>query len=259
MSECWPQPESQERRGTLVPKAAIGVRVLLVSNDIQIIDVLCHSMEQMAMHVEVCSDFGSASRKLCHTKFEAVVADFTNAVDALELVKKTREMTSHRGAVVLAILSNGNEMPSAFQAGANFVLVRPLLPTILMRTLRASYPIMVRERRRYYRCPLQIPIRVSSPSRQEFVATSVNLSENGMAFASPMRLQVGEKLNLRLTLPGTEIRARIGSAVCWADDAGRVGLEFVQIPAALAEQLRSWLSDRLEECLPRQGSHLLKL
>jgi CheY-like chemotaxis protein len=231
-------------------KAAIGVRVLLVSDDIQIIDTLCQIMEQMAMHVEVCSDLGSASRKLCHGKFEAVMVDFNNKAEGLEFIKKPREMTSHKGAVVLAILNSNNEMPSAFRAGANFVLVKPLLPALLMRTLRASYPLMVRERRRYYRCPLQIPIRVSSATRQEFVATSVNISEGGMALASPVPLQVGEKINLKLTLPGTESAAKISSEICWADDTGRVGLEFLQIPARVVEQLQAWLSDRLEECLP---------
>jgi CheY-like chemotaxis protein len=169
--------------------------------------------------------------------------------EGLELIKKPREMTSHKGAVVLAILNNGNEMPDAFQAGANFVLSKPLLPALLTRTLRASYPLMVREKRRYYRCPLQISVLISSSSRQEFAATSVNISEGGMALASPVSLQVGEKINLKLKLPGTENAEKISTEVCWADDKGRVGLEFLQVPARIMEQLQKWLSDRLEEHL----------
>jgi CheY-like chemotaxis protein len=238
------------RRNVVPVKVSIGVRVLLVSDDIEIIDTLCQNMEQMAMHVEVCTDMGLASRKLCHAKFEAVVVDLNNTGERLEFIKKPREMTSHKGAVVLAILNNGNEMPSAFQAGANFVLVKPLLPALVTRTLRASYPLMVRERRRYYRCPLQIPVGISSTTRQEFVATSVNISEGGMAIASPVPLHVGEKVNLKLTLPGTEKAEKISSEICWADDTGRVGLEFIQVPARVVEHLQSWLSDRLEEYLP---------
>ena len=139
---------------------ATTVRVLLLSSDIEIIDTLCHFMEQMAIHVEVCSDFNSAARKLCHAKFEGLLVDFKNPADALEFIKKPREMTSHKGAVVLAILNSSNEMPAAFRAGASFALVKPLIPTILTRTLRASYPLMVRERRRYYRCPLQVGVNI---------------------------------------------------------------------------------------------------
>ena len=147
----------------------IGVRVLLVSGDIQTIDTLCEFMEQLAMHVEVCSDVASAAGKLCHSKFDGVIVDFHDRAEALELLKKQREMTSYKSAVAIALLKNSDEMPSAFRAGASFVLVRPLSPTVLMRTLKASYPLMVRERRRSFRCPLQIPIFVSAGSRPEFM------------------------------------------------------------------------------------------
>jgi DNA-binding response OmpR family regulator len=237
-------------KGRTVPAKATGVRVLLVSGDIQTIDTLCHFMEQMAMHVEVCSDGGSATRKLCHGKFEAVVVDFKGPAQTLEFIKTSRGMTSHKGAVVLAILNSSSEMPDAFRAGANFALVRPLLPPILLRTLRAAYPLMVRERRRYYRYPLQIRVDVSSVARAEFVATSVDVSEGGMALTSPVSLQVGEKVSLKLTLPSTEGATKINGEVCWADNAGRVGLEFVQIPATVLERLQSWIADRLEECQP---------
>jgi CheY-like chemotaxis protein len=224
--------------------------VLLVSGDIQTIDTLCHFMEQMAIHLEVCSDIGLATRKLCHGKYEAVVVDFKDPAEALELIKKARGMTSHKGAVVLAILNSSNEMPDAFRAGANFALARPLLATILKRTLSAAYPLMVRERRRYFRYPLQIPVHLSSSSHPEFVATSVNVSESGMALTSPVPLHVGETVNLKLTLPGTEKAATMRGEVCWTDNEGRAGLVFVQVPAIVVEWLQSWIADRLEECLP---------
>lgn len=229
---------------------AIGVRILLVSDDIQTIDTLCHFMEQMTMHVEVCSDSSSATRKLCHAKFEAIVVDFKDPAAALELIKAPREMTSHKGSVVIAILNNSDEMPSVFRAGASFALVKPLVPALVLQTLRASYPLMVRERRRSYRNPIQIPVQVCSGSRSDFVATSVNISEGGMALTSSVPLQVGERVKLTLTLPAMESPARLSGEICWTDDAGRMGLEFIQVPAIVAEQLQSWLAARLEECLP---------
>jgi ActR/RegA family two-component response regulator len=250
MNECVVQPRPATQKGIVVKPSATGVRVLLASDDIQIIETLCHSMEQMAMHVEVCSDIGSATRKLCHSKFEALVVDLKDAARALELIKKPRETTSHKGVVVLAILNSSTEMPSAFRAGASFALVKPFPPGVLLRTLRASYPLMVRERRRSYRCPLQIPVHVSSSTRPDFVASSVNISEGGMALFSSAILHVGDRLILKLTLPDTASAARINCEVSWADETGRVGLEFIQVPATVAEHLQSWLGDRLEECLP---------
>jgi CheY-like chemotaxis protein len=235
----------------------LGVRVLLVSSDIQTIDTLCEFMGKMAMHVEVCSDVAAATGKLCHAKFEALVVDFKERAEALELLKTSRQMTSHKASVVLAILNSNDEMPSAFRAGASFVLVKPLSPTVLMRTLRVSYPLMVSERRRSFRCPVQIPVHVAIGSKPEFIATSANISEVGIALTNAPGLQVGDRVALRLTLPLTHAAVAITAEVCWCNPAGASGMEFIQVSAPVKEQLRSWLSARLEEFLP-EGSATLK-
>jgi CheY-like chemotaxis protein len=234
--------------------AAFGVRVLLVSGDIQTIDTLCEFMGKMTMHVEVCSDFASAARKLCHSKFEALVVDFKERAEALDLLKKSRQMTSHKAAVALAILNSNDEMPSAFRAGASFVLVKPLSTAVLMRTLRVSYPLMVNEKRRSFRCPVQIPVYVSIGSQPESQATSVNISELGIALTNSPPLQVGDRVTLRLTLPHTDVVARISAEVCWREPAGSSGMEFVQVPPKIKEQLTSWLAARLEEYLPGEAA-----
>jgi len=228
---------------------AVGVRVLLVSGDIQTIDTVCESMGKMAMNVEVCSDLASATGKLCHSKFEALVVDFKDREEALELLKKSRQMTSHKAAVVLAILNSNDEMPSAFRAGASFVLVKPLSPAVLMRTLRVSYPLMVHERRRSFRCQVQIPVYVSIGSQTEYMVTSANISEVGIAVTNSHGLQVGDRVGLRLTLPHTQAAARITAEVCWHNPAGAAGMEFIKIPGPAKEQLVSWLAERLEEYL----------
>jgi ActR/RegA family two-component response regulator len=250
MSEFVAARRKPSSKGKDLAGARIGVRALLVSDDIRIIDTLCHEMEQMAMHVDICSDISSATRKLCHSKFEALVVDLKSAAQALELIKKPRETTAHKGVVVFAILNSNTEMPSAFRAGASFAIVKPFPPGVLARTLRAAHPLMVRERRRSFRCPLQIPVQISGNTHADFVANSVNISEGGMSLVSSVILHVGERLILKLNLPDAASAVRINGEVCWADETGRVGLEFVQVPRTVAEQLQSWLGDRLEEFLP---------
>lgn len=237
-----------------MPTTTIGVRVLLVSGNIQTIDMLCHFMETMAMHVEVCSDIASATRKLCHSKFEAIVVDFADRVEALDLLKKSRQMTSHKAAVVIAILNNNEEMPSAFRAGASFVLVRPLFAPVVIRTLRVSYPLMLHERRRYFRCPVQIPIYVTIGSLPEYMATSANISEVGIALANSPVFEVGDRVALRLTLPGAQAVTKTSAEVAWRDHAGAAGLQFVQVSRLAKEQLVSWIARSLEAYLPEAAA-----
>jgi Tfp pilus assembly protein PilZ len=153
-------------------------------------------------------------------------------------------------------LNSNDEMPSAFRAGASFVLVKPLSPPVLMPTLWVSYPLMVNERGRSFRCPVQIPVYLSVGSHPEFMATSINISEVGIALANSRGLQVGDRVALRLSLPHTQAAAKIGAAVCWCNPAGFSGMQFVQVPAPLKEQLGSWLADRLKEYLSEEAASL---
>ncbi len=230
---------------------AKSVKVMLVSDDSETVAVLCNCMEQMAMQVEVCADIELAAGKLCRSKFEAVVIDFSYGSKALELVIKTHEMTSHKKAVVIAVLNDSSEMPDAFRAGASFTLVKPLLAEILAHTLRAAYPMMVREMRRYYRCAIEVPVRVATENRTDFLAETINISEGGMALVTPTPIHVGEQLTLTLALPGMPNEVQITGNVCWTKDPGHVGLEFVKVSAMESAGLQSWLSDRLEESLAR--------
>jgi c-di-GMP-binding flagellar brake protein YcgR len=150
---------------------------------------------------------------------------------------------------VLAILNSNDEMPDAFRAGASFVLVKPLSSQVLMRTLRVSYPLMVHERRRSFRCPLQIPVYVAVGSGPELTATSANISELGIALTKVPGLKAKDKVVLLLTLPGTDVTTKINAEVCWRNDTGSAGMEFVNVSMAVKEQLASWLADKLEQYL----------
>jgi hypothetical protein len=96
---------------------------------------------------------------------------------------------------------------------------------------------------------VEIPIHVSLHSQPEFIATSRNISEVGIALTEAPGLQVGDRVALRLTLPHTDAAAIINAEVCWCDPAGLAGMEFVQVPGPVKEQLAAWLADRLEEYL----------
>lgn len=235
-------------------RESVAVRVLLVSRHIETIDTLCHFMQQISMHVELCCDLGSAMRKLCHAKFEGLVVDFNDKEEALDLLEKLRQLTSHRGAVAFAIVNHDSEKTAAFQAGANFLLERPLFARSVVRTLTAAYALMVRERRRYFRCPVETITFVSGGPGRKFPASSVNISESGIAIKSPIPLQVGEKLQLGFRLPGNTELLKMAGEVCWTETAGDTGIRFRCLPSRVAEELRSWLSERLQGLMPGADS-----
>lgn len=224
----------------------VSVRILLITCDFQVIETLCHFAQSLAVHIEACCDAESAVGKLCHSKFEGVMID-SALPGGPELLRKLSTLTSNKSAISYAILSPGYDQAQAFDAGAQFVLDRPLVPVAVLRLLKAAYPIMVQERRRYYRCPLQIAVFVSRGGDQEFTVNSLNVSESGICLNSNDPMQVGDKLRLRLLLPGAAELLNLCGEVAWSAATGRVGVRFSDVRPGVALVLRNWLAERLEE------------
>ncbi len=227
--------------------SALAVRVLLVSRDGHTIKTLSQVMEQSSIHVEVATTPETAIRELCRNKYEAVVVDFQNQEDSLGLIRKKRAMTSNRTAIVWGIVNSDKEMPEAFRAGATFVVVRPLSQSNLKRTLKVSYPLMVREKRRYHRTRVEAQVFVSSSSHPEFIASSINISEGGMALDGAVPLQIGEELTLRFKLPGTDALMKLTGEVCWYDHDGRVGLQFIIVSEHIKQHVQDWIAERFDQ------------
>lgn len=188
-------------------------------------------------------------RKLCHAKFEGVVVDLMNEDQGLSLLRELRQLTSHKAVVAFALVYHDFQKAAAFQAGANFLFDRPLSTAAIARTIRASYPLMVRERRRYYRCAWETRVDVERYHGQKFTVTSLNISETGIALLTTMPLQVGEHIGLRFHLPD-EGELRLSGDVCWVDASGRTGIQFKDVTRQAAESLQRWLEVQLDGILP---------
>ena len=58
-------------------------------------------------------------------------------------------------------------------------LLRPLSKEAMEKVLKVSYGSIVPERRRYFRCPVQIPVLIQDASMPEISSTVVNISAGG--------------------------------------------------------------------------------
>jgi response regulator RpfG family c-di-GMP phosphodiesterase len=227
-----------------------AVRILLVSRNIQTIECLCQHMQKLAMHVETACDVESATRKLCHCKFEGVIVDLELGDQGLQLLKKLRDLTSHRHAISFAIVASEIAAGIEYQAHVTFVLQRPFSVPAVISTLRAAYALMFRERRRDYRYPIEMRTMVTVGGA-ESPASSINISETGIAIQSFTPHAVGTKLQLRLDLPGVTPSLKLSGEVRWTDPKGRTGIHFVEVQGRVAERLQLWLGDRMTELVPR--------
>jgi ActR/RegA family two-component response regulator len=229
--------------------ASMG-RVLIVSNDGLTIQQFTETMQQLALHPEVRLDVPTALRQLNNQKFEAVVVDMLLGQAATTVLVEARTSRSNRTAVTFTITGSDAERADAFKFGSSFVLERPLKESSIKRMLQASYGLIVRERRRYFRCPLAVPAEVRRPGSQDLYCQTLNISEGGMAMMVPVALKTGKLIAVHFQLPNRPFQFAAQSFICWSNEQGRIGVEFASASGEWKSELQGWLAERLEDSLP---------
>ena len=225
---------------------------LLISRDAALLGVLRPTLEKLAISVEVCSAIEAGTEVLDQHKFDAVIVDCDDLKGGVELLKSLRKTQSNAASVAFAVLNGTTTTQDAFKLGANFVLQKPLTPLNATRCLNAALSFMVRERRRYFRHPLQMPVRISLAEGHEVNATATNLSEGGMAIRVAGHFPKSAGTCLQFTLPGSSSSLEIRGTIAWADSTGNAGIKFVEVPQSSQYQLDKWLTDRLQDEMPDQ-------
>ncbi|MFI5102110.1 MAG: response regulator [Terriglobales bacterium] len=223
---------------------------LLISQDAALLGVLRPALEKISVNVQVSPELQRGKDLLAKHKFDAVIIDCDDLQDGFDLLKALRQTQSNAKSVAFAVVNGKTTTQQAFQSGANFVMQKPLTPLHASRCFNAALNFMVRERRRYYRHPVDMPLRISLPHNQEMTATATNLSEGGMAIRVLGKLPKEAEAQFRFTLPATNISLELKGRVAWADGTSHAGIRFIEVPQSSQYQLEKWLTDRLQGEMP---------
>jgi DNA-binding response OmpR family regulator len=218
---------------------------LLLSQDAEVVRVLCPTLEKLSIEVEICQDARKASEILIAEKFDAVIVDCDDLKGGLAVLECLRATPSNRNSVAFAVL-NGKRttVQEAFGMGVNFVLQKPISSLNASRCFHAALSFMERERRRYFRHPVKMPVNIVLGDK-EMKATSTNISEGGMALLLHQALPKVATPRLQFTLPETKLALDVETAVAWADIKGHVGLRFQNVPKSSQELLEKWLREQM--------------
>ena len=215
-----------------------------MSRDPEVVRILRPTLEKLSIEVEICQEAKKATEILIAEKFDAVIIDCDDLRGGIEVLQGLRATPSNKSSVTFAVL-NGKKTTTqeAFGMGVNFVLQKPISSLNAARCFHAALSFMERERRRYYRQPVKMLVRVVVEEK-EIKGTSTNISEGGMAVMLHQALPKGATPRLYFTLPKTPGELAVDSEVAWADIKGHVGLRFQNVPQSSQELLDKWLNDQ---------------
>src|SRR5579862_1004538 len=223
---------------------------LLLSQDPELVRVIRPTLEQLSIDVEICHEARAGADMLISDKFDAVIVDCDDLQGGLALLQGLRNTPSNKNSVAFAIL-NGKRTTTqeAFGMGANFVLQKPISELNASRCFHAALNFMLKERRRYFRQPVKMQVKVVLDGKT-LQATSTNISEGGIALMLREALPKGASPHLKFSLPEGNLHFEVEAEVAWVDVKGRAGFRFHNVPKSSQEQLEKWLDERMEEEFP---------
>ena len=223
------------------------VQSLLFTNDPALKKTFGKLFEAADVRAYHASTWVEALHQIKHHRIDAIVVDATCAPDALELLTVLRKGKRSRGAIGFCAVGDVNSTRRAYEAGAHFVLVKPVSEDIAARTLRAALGMVITERRRYHRHHLNLAAKLLLDNGEELEVEIVNLSESGAAIELKREHHRKPEGNVRLRfkVPSHTGILEATSVVHWSN-AGRIGLQFSRMRAGSRSALEHWLLKKAE-------------
>lgn len=227
----------------------MAVSALLVCREDDSVRVLRRVLDELGIASDVCENPEHALSVVGQQKYDAVMVDCDDLPGGGSLMRDVRRGTSNRLAIVFA-LTNGTTVRAAFDLGANFVLEKPIAQDRATRCVRAAHGLMMRERRRYLRQPVNIPVMLTLGDGMEVRATIVDVSEGGVSLRGVDPALRGSHVRVNFVLPHAGRPFDMRAEISWTGPDSRAGLRFTNVSELTKNQLMLWLgnqADRAEQ------------
>jgi hypothetical protein len=243
---------------THLTAAGVAGTALVLCKEAETRRLLVESLQPLAIRAEVCDEAFTAISLLDRRKFEAVIVDLRLGEEACLVMGHLRFSRANRTAVTFAVTSDEPAQGTRVKPDSTFVLQRPLTVASVNQIFRAAYGLVVRERRRYFRCLVAVPVYIGAQGIEELLCETVNISEGGVAISCRTVLDPDLPLRVRFNLPDRTSQLSADAKVCWSGKGTLLGLQFLFLSSSQKSELQEWLARKLDETLPAEVAALFR-
>jgi CheY-like chemotaxis protein len=217
--------------------------ILVVDDDPLICELIRDVLESAEIKSHTTSDSQQASILIREEKFDAVFLDVRMpAPDGLALARQVRASPLNRTTPIVMITGESDRdlLTRVFEAGATFVLFKPVDRHRLMRLIRVSEDVIQRESRQFQR--VKITCKVSMQLDQErSVGHTLNMSLNGAMVFADKTFPVGSLIRVELQLAQGRDSLSGAARVVRVVGADCMGIQFENIPLDHARKIQEFL------------------
>jgi CheY-like chemotaxis protein len=197
------------------------VNALVMSRSQSAVKALIAAFAQLGIEYKISTNAPETIETVVREHYSALITDF-DVPAAVEVAKMARTLSAKRRPVLFGMIGSATPVGGVFEAGANFVLYKPL-DASRQKSETLAY--------------LQFPTGI-------IPALVLDVTEQGLSVQAPEALVPLRSIPLRFLLPGTAQVVYASGDFIWADATGRAGLFFKSIAPACRLDLQAWLKKR---------------
>lgn len=214
---------------------------LLVSDDLILRSQLKPVLNEANMQCQCC-EVSNFDRVIARGKVECILLDIADPAKFSGVITQLRAGKFNRYAIVMALADDAHRTVLSRISGANFFVSKSarLVPD-LKQTLNSARALIIHEKRRYYRHPVNLSAEVFCDG-QTLRVKMVDLSARG-ACLDGKGLPDNKNLRLRFVLPGSNHRLEFDVVVAWARGTN-IGVEFISLSSDSDKSLKTWLREK---------------
>jgi CheY-like chemotaxis protein len=221
----------------------IELEFVLVSSDYATVQTVSNGVKQYGGKFVLFPDAAAGRDYLNRRKTDGLFLDM-EVPGALGLIEAIRRGASNNKMVIFACGKNSKEYTTTLNAGANFVLRKPLVADSILLHITIAKELLLRERRRFFRHTVNLPVLLKEGELEQR-GRMTTLSEGGMAVHTVKPLSRAAIIEFRFELPlGVTIKGK--GQVAWSNAEGMAGIEVHNFEAKGKEYVESWLTAQEE-------------
>jgi len=236
-------------------KTTLEMHTLLLCADVQFLGTTRGVLKQHKVTPRVVASCDDAMAMIQMHAFDVIVVDWREIDNLGEFLCAVHRSKQNQDCVLVAIVRDLLDLRQAFAAGVHFLIHKPASVVQIERCLRAAYCATVARRRKLHREPVKVAASVSTRTQPFAEAMMVNLSEAGAGLRTRSSLNheesdlhVGEEVDLRFALPGSDAPLQVSGTVVWTT-SNACGIKFVDMPDPDRLALEQWLTMCVERSL----------
>ena len=224
--------------------------VLIVSDDLLLRGEARNVLRALDIDCESSGVVGF-KRMIETTKVDAIVLHVAGTNGIVLALESIRTGKLNRYAITVAVVDDAQGESAARSSGANFTIRRSSsFREELKRAIESAHALMLREKRRYQRHPVELAVEVICNGRVT-ASRIVDISERGACIECPLPV-AKQPLHLSFSLPGLKQQFKVEGIAAWTN-AGKVGVQFMSFAEGSQTVLNAWLGNRISTPHPVTG------